>query len=316
MVPLLLGDAEVRALLDLDELLAALADGFIALNEGRVQAPTRSALEARGGGHLLVKPAWLAGHPMGVKLVSTFPGNRERGLPTIHALIALVDAETGTPTAVLDGAHITAMRTAGGSALSTRCLAREDARILAIIGAGVQGLAHLQLLPLVRTFTEIRVASRRLADAEALAAADPRARAVASVQDAVRGADVICLCTTSGRPVIEEAWLSPGAHVTSVGYAPPGGELPVALVRRARLAVESRLSFEPPPAGCAELAGLDPMLGTELGALLSGRAAGRASDTELTAYKSMGHAMEDLVVAELVQRKARARGMGGLHQTP
>lgn len=310
MVPLLLGDAEVRTLLDPDELLAALADGFIALSEGKVRAPTRTALEAKGGGHLLVKPAWLDGHPMGVKLVSTFPGNRERGLPTIQALIALVDAETGTPTAVLDGAHITAMRTAGGAALSARCLAREDARVLAIIGAGVQGLAHLQLLPRVRTFTEIRVASRRLADAEALAATDPRAKAAASIEEAVRGADVICLCTTSGTPVIEEGWLSPGAHVTSVGYAPPGGELPVALVRRARLAVESRLSFEPPPAGCAELAGLDPMLGTELGALLSGRAPGRASDTELTVYKSMGHAMEDLVVAELVHRKARERGMG------
>lgn len=312
MVPLLLGDAEVRTLLDPDELLAALANGFIALSEGKVRAPTRTALEGLGGGHLLVKPAWLDGHPMGVKLVSTFPGNRERGLPTIQALIALVDAETGTPTAVLDGAHITAMRTAGGAALSTRCLARENARVLAIVGAGVQGLAHLQLVPRVREFTEIRVASRRLADAQALAAIDPRARAAASIEEAVRGADVICLCTTSGTPVIEEAWLSPGAHVTSVGYAPPGGELPVALVRRARLVVESLLSFEPPPAGCAELAGLDPMLGTELGALLSRRAPGRGSDTELTVYKSMGHAMEDLVVADLVYRKARERGMGGL----
>lgn len=307
---LLLGREEVEALLDPDELLEALAQGFIALSAGTVQAPARIAVGAADTGHLLVKPAWVAGHPMAVKLVSTFPGNRDRGLPTIQAVIALVDADTGTPVAFMDGSHITAMRTAGGAALSARCLARADARVLAIVGAGVQGLAHLQLLPRVRGITEIRVTSRRPADAQALAARDPRARAVASAQDAVRGADVVCLCTTSATPVIEGAWLSPGAHVTSVGYAPPGGELPPEVVRQARLAVESRLSFEPPPAGCAELAGLDPALGVELGELLAGRAPGRPSDTALTAYKSMGHAMEDLVVAELVYRRARERGAG------
>jgi ornithine cyclodeaminase/thiomorpholine-carboxylate dehydrogenase len=307
---LVLGREEVEALLDPDALLAALADGFIALSAGTVQAPTRSALGAAGTGHLLVKPAWIAGHPMAVKLVSTFPGNRDRGMPTIQAVIALVDALTGTPLAIMDGSHITAMRTAAGAALSARCLARADARVLAIVGAGVQGLAHLQLLPRVRGITEIRVASRRLADAQALAARDARAQAVASIRDAVRGADVVCLCTTSDTPVIEGDWLAPGAHVTSVGYAPPGGELPPEVVRHATLAVESRLSFEPPPAGCAELAGLDPALGIELGELLAGRAPGRLSDAQLTAYKSMGHAMEDLVVAELVYRKARAVGAG------
>lgn len=307
---LVLGREEVEALLDPDELLAALADGFIALSAGTVQAPARVALGAAGTGHLLVKPAWIAGHPMAVKLVSTFPGNRDRGMPTIQAVIALVDALTGTPLAIMDGSHITAMRTAAGAALSARCLARADARVLAIVGAGVQGLAHLQLLPRVRGITEIRVASRRLADAQALAARDARAQAVASIRDAVRGADVVCLCTTADTPVIERDWLAPGAHVTSVGYAPPGGELPFEVVRHATLAVESRLSFEPPPAGCAELAGLDPALGIELGELLSGRAPGRLSDAQLTAYKSMGHAMEDLVVAELVYRKARAVGAG------
>jgi ornithine cyclodeaminase/alanine dehydrogenase-like protein (mu-crystallin family) len=257
-----------------------------------------------------VKPAWIDGHPMAVKLVSTFPGNRDRGIPTIQGVIALVDAGTGTPLAIMDGSHITAMRTAGGAALSARCLARADARVLAIVGAGVQGQAHLQLIPRVRGITEIRVTSRRVADAEALAATDVRAHAVTSVRDAVRDADIVCLCTTSDTPVIEAEWLAPGAHVTSVGYAPPGGELPPEVVRRARLAVESRLSFDPPPGGCAELAGLDPALGTELGELLAGRAPGRTSPTELTAYKSMGHAMEDLVVAALVYRRAREQGVG------
>ena len=307
---LLLNRDEVEALLDPDALLTALADGFIALSAGQVQAPTRSELGAAGTGHLLVKPAWIDGHPMAVKLVSTFPGNRDRGIPTIQAVIALVDAATGTPLAIMDGSHITAMRTAGGAALSARCLARADARVLAIVGAGVQGLAHLQLLPRVRGITEIRVTSRRHADAEALAATDWRAQAVTSVREAVHGADIVCLCTTSDTPVIEAEWLAPGAHVTSVGYAPPGGELPPEVVRQATLAVESRLSFDPPPAGCAELAGLDPALGTELGELLAGRAPGRTSPTELTAYKSMGHAMEDLVVAALVYRLAREQGVG------
>jgi alanine dehydrogenase len=307
---LLLNRDEVDVLLDPDALLTALADGFVALSAGQVQAPTRSELGAAGTGHLLVKPAWIDGHPMAVKLVSTFPGNRDRGIPTIQGVIALVDAGTGTPLAIMDGSHITAMRTAGGAALSARCLARADARVLAIVGAGVQGQAHLQLIPRVRGITEIRVTSRRVADAEALAATDVRAHAVTSVRDAVRDADIVCLCTTSDTPVLEAAWLAPGAHVTSVGYAPPGGELPPEVVRRARLSVESRLSFDPPPGGCAELAGLDPALGTELGELLAGRAPGRTSPTELTAYKSMGHAMEDLVAAALVYRRAREQGVG------
>ncbi|MBM3907026.1 MAG: ornithine cyclodeaminase family protein [Gemmatimonadetes bacterium] len=306
---LLLDQEEIRALLDPDELLAALADGFIALSEGAVQAPPRSAL-GTDTGHLLVKPAWIPGHPMAVKLVSTFPDNRERAMPTIQAVIALVDATNGAPLAIMDGSHITAMRTAGGAALSARCLAREDARVLAIVGAGVQGNAHLQLMQRVRAFREVRIASLLVEEAQALGATEPRARVVESVRDAVHGADVVCLCTTSGTPVIESAWLSPGAHVTSVGYAPPGSELPPDVVQRARLAVESRLAFEPAPSGCAELAGLDPAMGTELGALLSGRAPGRASETEWTVYKSMGHAMEDLMTAELVYRKARERGLG------
>ena len=307
---LLLGREEVQTLLDPDALLTVLADGFIALSAGQVQAPPRSELGASGTGHLLVKPAWIDGHPMAVKLVSTFLGNRDRGMPTIQAVIALVDATNGTPLAIMDGSHITAMRTAGGAALSAKCLARADARVLAIVGAGVQGLAHLQLLPRVRGITEIRVVSRRHADAEAVAATDARAHAVTSIREAVRDADVVCLCTSSDTPVIEADWLAPGAHVTSVGYAPPGGEMPLEVVRRATLTVESRLSFSPPPAGCAELAGLDPTLGIELGELLAGRAPGRTSATELTAYKSMGHAMEDLVVAELVYRRARERGVG------
>ena len=307
---LLLSRDEVQSLLDVDELLAGLADGFIALSEGRVHSPQRSEISVPGAGHLLLKPAWLPGHPMVVKLVSTYLGNSSRGLPTIQALITLVDPSTGTPQAIMDGSCITAMRTAACAALSAKCLARRNARVLAIIGAGVQGQAHLKLLPRVREFSEIRIASLAFTDAETLAAADVRARAFESYREAVRGADVVCLCTSSGTPVIDCDWLSPGAHVTSVGYAPPGGELPLEVVRQGRLVVESRLAFEPPPTGCGELTGLDSAMGTELGTLLSGRAAGRASDSELTVFKSMGHAMEDMVAADIVYRNAKQRGIG------
>jgi ornithine cyclodeaminase/thiomorpholine-carboxylate dehydrogenase len=307
---LLLTEEDVRSLLDPDELLGALAEGFVALSEGRVAAPVRSEVSVPGAGHLLVKPAWLAGSPMAVKLVSTFMGNRELGLPTIQALVTLFDPTSGAPLAVMNGAYITAARTAGCAALSAKLLARSNARVLAIIGAGVQGAAHLRLLPRVRDFADIRIASLDVGEARALAASDARARTFESYRDAVSGADVVCLCTSSGTPVISADWLSPGTHVTSVGYAPPGGELPVELVKRARLAVETRLSFAPPPAGCGELSGLDPSLGTELGQLLSGAAPGRTSEAELTVFKSMGHAMEDLVAASLVYRKALQKGAG------
>jgi ornithine cyclodeaminase/alanine dehydrogenase-like protein (mu-crystallin family) len=126
----------------------------------------------------------------------------------------------------------------------------------------------------------------------------------------VRGADVVCLCTNASEPVISRDWLTPGMHVTSVGYAPPGGELDPKMLASAHLFVETRLAFEPPPAGCAELAGLDPSVGTELGLVLLGRSLGRQSPDEITVYKAMGHACEDLAAASLVYQRAKQEGVG------
>ncbi|TMD28339.1 MAG: hypothetical protein E6J04_15820, partial [Chloroflexi bacterium] len=165
---------------------------------------------------------------------------------------------------------------------------RTDTRVLAIVGAGVQGRSHLQMLPRVRPFSEIRIASGHVVHAEQLAATDARAHAVETAEEAVRGADVVCLCTNAGEPVISPDWLAPGMHVTSVGYNPPGGELDPRVIERGRLFVETRLAFEPPPAGCGELAGFDPSVGTELGEVLLGRSPGRQSKDELTVYKAMG----------------------------
>jgi ornithine cyclodeaminase/thiomorpholine-carboxylate dehydrogenase len=159
-------------------------------------------------------------------------------------------------------------------------------------------------------FNEIRIASYHPADAEKLASANSRARAFGTFSEAVDGADVVCLCTSSATPVVQVGWLKPGCHVNSVGYAPPGGELPRDLVLSSRLVVETRMAFTAPPVGCAELSGLDAGLACELGEILAGKCPGRRDDAEITVYKAMGHAMEDLVAANIVYQNARARGVG------
>jgi ornithine cyclodeaminase/thiomorpholine-carboxylate dehydrogenase len=306
----LLSGSDVQALLDLDELLDALAEGFKAVSDGRAVAPNRNEVAVPDAGFLLAMPAWQPDQNIAVKIVTVFHGNSDLGIPGHQALISVFDPQTGTPLAVMDGTYITAIRTAGGAALSARLLAREDARVLTIIGAGVQGHAHLKIVPRVRDFADIRVASLRFNDAQELAALHPQARAVESYEEAVRGADVVCLCTTSGTPVIEANWIAPGAHVTSVGYFPPGGELPREVIDRGQLFVETRRAFEPTPVGCDELAGLSPERGTELGEVLLGRRPGRQARDEITVYKSMGHAIEDMVAANLAYEQATRQSIG------
>lgn len=307
----MLSEAEVTRLLDLDRLLEALANGFRALSSGKVVVPGRIAVNVEPAGWLGTMPGFGEGLGLGVKLVSVYPHNEAAGLPSHQALIALFDPANGSPLAVMDGTRITAIRTAGAAAVSTRHLARKDASVLAIIGAGVQGHAHLEIFPRVRDFDEIRIASRSLDSARKLAALHPHARAVDGFEEAVRDADVIAMCTHSSAPVILRGWVAPGTHVTSVGYAAPHGELDRELAEAANLFVESRAAaFSPPPAGCMELAGMDPEKATEMGEVLLGTRPGRRSDEEITVYKSMGHAIEDLAAASLVYNEARAKGNG------
>ena len=310
METLMLNETEVQRLLDPDMLLDALAEGFEALSEGHVDAPKRIGVTVPDTGFLLSMPAYQQGREITVKLVSVFHDNHRFGIPSHQAVICLFDAQTGSPLSFMDGSYITALRTAGAAALSTRLLARTDSHILTIIGAGVQGRAHLKMLPLVRQFTEIRIASAHYEHAEQLARTDSRSQAFESLEQAVRGADVICLCTHSGEPVISYDWLSPGMHITSVGYSPPGGELDPKVIEHGHLFVETRMAFEPPPAGCGELAGFDRSIGTELGELLLGKASGRQSQDEITVYKAMGHACEDMAAASLVYRRAKQEGIG------
>jgi alanine dehydrogenase len=307
---LILKRAEVARLLDLGDLLDALRDAFRAISTGEVAAPPRNQLAGPGEAFLLGMPGRTRDGLMTVKVVTVYESNLERGIASHLATIGLYDSGTGECRAFLDGTYITAIRTSAAAALSCDLLARADARVLAIVGAGVQGANHLRTLPLVRDFDEIRVSSTRYEDAERVAAADPRARAARTAQEAVRGADVVALTTHAAHPVIEPGWIAPGTHVTSVGYRPPEGELPRELARGGHLFVETRDAFAPPPVGCSELQGLDPASGTELGEVLLGRAAGRASDDEITVYKAMGHVAEDIAAAELVYAAARRERAG------
>jgi alanine dehydrogenase len=307
---LILREEQIQTLLDPATLLDALAEGFKSLSEGKVIAPPRNELRMAEAGFVLGMPAWQPHSDAAIKLVSVFHANHQLGLPSHQALICLFDEQTGTPVSIMNGTSITAARTAGAAALSTRLLARSNATVLTILGAGVQGQAHAQFLPRVRGFREIRIASRNFSHAQQLAATLPGAHALASSEEAVRGADVICLCTSSNTPIISADWLSPGVHVTSVGYAPPGRELDRGVIAQGKLFVETRLAFEPPPAGCSELSGLDPSTGTELGELLLAQRPGRQSDRDITVYKAMGHAMEDMITANLVYRRARQQGIG------
>jgi alanine dehydrogenase len=298
---LVLNRSEVERLLDLRELLAALADGFRALTAGEVAAPPRNELAGPGEAFLLGMPGRVRDGLMAVKVVTVYESNLARGLPSHLATIGLYDNDTGACRAFVDGTYITAIRTSAAAAVACDVLARPDARSLAIVGAGVQGEQHLRAFPLVRDFAEIRIASQYVHDAERLAATDARARACSTIEAAVRGADVVALATHAGRPVVEPDWIAAGAHVSSVGYRPPDGELPRALATAGHLFVEARReAFTAPPVGCAELQGLDPADATEMGEVLLGRAPGRRDGAEITVYKAMGHAVEDIVAAELV----------------
>jgi ornithine cyclodeaminase len=320
---LFLSRAQAEELLDLDALIEALAAAMADLSAGRASVPERTGarVEERDG-LLAVMPGYVpsAGVLMS-KLVSLFPRNAGSPLPTHQAVIAVFDPATGEPLAVMDGTAITAMRTGACSALSARLLARTDADVLAIVGTGVQARSHAHAMCRVRPIREIRIAGRDPAKAAALAAEltgtlPASVRAVPSTQEALRGAAIVSLVTHAARPVIQRAWLSPGTHVTSVGFG--GREVDDETVRDALVVVESRqAALAPYPAGSADL--LEPIrdgvisaghVHAEVGELVTGDKPGRQSAGQLTLYKSVGVAVQDAAAAGLVLTAARQRSAG------
>jgi alanine dehydrogenase len=313
MTLLVLTERDVAELLDLDELREAVAGAMADLSAGRASMPPRVAALVESKRALLgAMPAYLpSAGALTTKLVTLFPENADR--PTHQAVIVAFDPETGTPLALMDGTHVTATRTAAGSALATSLIAREDAHVLAVLGTGVQARTHALAIPRVRPIDEIRIAGRSREKAEALAAElGPPARRVGSYQEALDGADIVAAATHAEEPVVRREWLAPGTHVNSVGLNPAGREVDDATVAEALLVVESRVSaLAPPPAGSPDLAGIDPgHVHAELGELVAGTRPGRAAPGQITLYKSVGVAVQDAAAAALVLERARERGVG------
>jgi ornithine cyclodeaminase/alanine dehydrogenase-like protein (mu-crystallin family) len=294
-------ESRVRELLRLEELIPAVRQALADLSAGRVVQPVRAVLPAADrAGFLGIMPAYAA-NVLGAKLVTFYPANAD--VPTHHAIIALFRPETGEPLALMDGRLITEIRTAAASAVATELLARADAAVLAILGSGVQAASHLEALRLVRPIREVRVWSPRHA---AAFAARHGVHAAASAEAAVRGADLIVTATSATSAVLRGDWVAAGAHVNAVGACRPDWrELDDDLLRRARIWVDSR------DAALQEsgdvIAGSDRLVG-EIGAVAGGALPGRSSGGEVTLFKSLGVAVEDLVAAELVRRRLASGG--------
>jgi alanine dehydrogenase len=315
--------ADVERVLDPDELVEALAGAFSRLSAGEASMPQRIAVEVpERGGAVLLMGAHLEDRPsLTTKLVSLFPHNPKDGPPTHQAAILVFDAATGTPAALMDGTSVTELRTAAGSRLATRLLARPDASVLAIVGTGVQARAHARALARERRWAEVRIAGRDESAAERLAGAlrdelSLRVVAADSVGAALAGAEVVCAATAATEPVIRRASLEPGVHVNSVGYTTTGREVDAETVRDALVVVEARA------AAMAEsndirwairdgVAADDP-IHAELGEVVAGTRPGRTGPEQITLYKSMGVAAEDDAAAALALAAAEREGAGAV----
>lgn len=342
----LLTEADVKAVLTMDDLIETMASALQRFSTGRVEQPVRPVIAVKGDEALFASmPAFvraadvpspgapragvsaaprrgsLAGEPregaaLGTKLVTVFGGNHARGLPSHLASIVLLDPETGALRALLDGRYITEARTAAASAVSSRLLARKTASSLAIIGSGVQAHSHLEALARVHDLRRVTVWSPTKAHRDAFVRerSGIPVHAVDHAGEAVVGADVIVLATSSPTPVIESGWVKPGAHVISVGACRPAQrEMDPELVARARLFVDSRAAALVESGdvvrGIQEGRFTAGHIAAEIGELVNG-APGRRSDTEVTLFKSLGLAVEDVTAADLACRRAVERNIG------
>lgn len=312
-LPFLTAD-RIRAAVPMAELLDAVEAAYRDVASGRDRSPLRAHVELGDGALLLMPGVRDGGAGATVKLVTVMPGNAERGLPTIHALVVWFDAFTGRPLALLDGATVTAMRTGAASGVATRLLARPDATTLTVIGAGVQAEWQIRAVLAARDISRVLVVGRDAARRDAFAArmADALELDVAGAADAehaVRGADVICCATTSSTPVFDAEWLTPGVHVNGIGaFQLSMVEIPPAAFGRASLvAIDAREACLA-EAGDVVTAIDDGLLAAdalvEIGSLDASWVAGRADDG-ITIFKSVGLALQDVAAAELIVDRLR-----------
>jgi ornithine cyclodeaminase/alanine dehydrogenase-like protein (mu-crystallin family) len=297
--PLFLNEEQVRRHLRMADLIPAMEKALIDFSAGKVTQPVRSVIKVDPpGGFLGLMPA-LTPDGLGLKAVTFYPSNAERGIPTHMATIFLVDPQTGAPLAIMDGRLITEMRTAAVSAAATDLLAPPGAKILAILGSGVQARSHLKALRLVRQFEEVRVWSPTREHAERFAK-EIDATAM-SAEEAVRGADVVVTATNSKTPVLKGSWLKPGCHVNAVGACRPDW-------RELDNEAMAKIVFVDSREGAMQESG-DIILShakiyAELGEALAGKVPPRANET--TIFKSLGMAVEDISAAMLVYRSVIA----------
>lgn len=316
---------DIQSAVSMARAIEIVKDAFAQLSAGQAAVPARAHIDVpRHEGIALFMPAYLEKtDQLGMKIVSVFPRNLEAGMPTIHALVTLVDASTGRPTAILDGTYLTALRTGAASGAATDELARPDARVAAIFGAGVQGRTQLEAICEARDIAEAWVYDIDRAAAEVFAAEMSSAggripekiSVAASPREAVAGADVICTTTTARSPVFDDADLKPGVHINAVGsFKPEVQEIPAETVVRSRLVVDSR------EACWAETGDLiiprdqglisENDVFAELGEIVAGARPGRTNDDEITLFKSVGNAVQDVAVAAAVLEEASRTGLG------
>jgi ornithine cyclodeaminase len=312
---LILSDENVREVLDMESCIAAMEDVLAALARDELFLPLRSIVRPPAESLFGLMPAYRGGDDpvFSLKEIVVSPGNSARGLDPHQGAVILHDGETGLLRAVLNASAVTEIRTAAVSAVATKRLARPGARVVAVLGSGVQGRSHVQAMQAVVRDPELRIWSRNPSHAEALAL-ESHAVVCETVEEALDGAEIVCTTTASREPILRRAWLAPGAHVNAVGAIAPARELDAETVASASLFVdrrESALNESAEYLRAVDEAGIGPdHIRAELGEVLVGAHPGRTADDELTVFKSLGLAVEDLAAADLCVRRARERGVG------
>jgi ornithine cyclodeaminase len=320
---LILSAADVRRAAPMPAAIDAVAAAFVELSGGQATVPLRLPIgQPQHDAITFFMPAHLArSNALGLKVVSVFPHNQQRhGLPSIHALVVLLDADTGRPVAAMDGTYLTALRTGAGSGAATRALARPEARVLALFGAGAQAPHQAHAVCAVRPIERIWIVNRSRERAEALRltlqdqGVQAEIRLAESASAALAEADVICCATRAATPLFADADLRPGTHINGVGsYTPELAEVPAATVGRARVVVDQRAAawaeagdlIQARDAGLLDAAAI-----VELGEVLAGQAAGRSDVEQITFFKSVGNAVQDMAVGQIALAEARRLGLG------
>ena len=317
MSVLVLSEHDVRGLLDMDSCITAMEDILARLARGELTNPLRFLVSPPGPTAMGLMPSHAAGDSpvYALKEIVVAPGNSASGLDPHQGAVLLHDGVTGQLIAILNASPITEIRTAAVSGVATKLLARPDSRTVAILGSGVQGRSHVDAMQTVLDDPIIRIWSRNGDHAEALAL-ETHSLVAASIEQALAGADIVCTATSTSEPLVELDWLAPGTHINAAGAFPDGKsrELSTATVAASRFFVDRRESTLN-EAGDYRVAAAESGFGSEhiigeLGELLNGTVEGRRSADELTVFKSMGIAVEDLAAAQLCVARARERGVG------